>query len=202
MENVSKSFGDRVVLDGVDLSVDGGETVVVRGPNGSGKSTLLRCLAGSETADEGRVLYRGSVLDESDSRVRAALAVLLDDVDFFPDLSVVEHLRLFAWAHGQGSAERTAELVLDELELSPAKDQLPATLSSGQRHRLALASCFVRPREALVLDEPEQRLDSRGREWLARRLVREARSGVAVVLASHDQDLTRAVADRLLDVTA
>ncbi|MEK8105839.1 ATP-binding cassette domain-containing protein [Micromonospora sp. M12] len=65
--------------------------------------------------------------------------------------------------------------MLAELGLEPARDQLPVTLSSGQRRRLALASCFVRPRRVLILDEPEQRLDVRGRQWLAERLLRNGR---------------------------
>ena len=112
---------------------------------------------------------QGRRADETDPQVRALVAAALDDIDFFPDLSVVEHLELVAYAHG-GNAEPVEE-VLAELGLEPARDQLPVTLSSGQRRRLALASCFVRPRRVLILDEPEQRLDVRGRQWLADRLL-------------------------------
>lgn len=90
--------------------------------------------------------------------------------------------------------------MLAELGLEPARDQLPATLSSGQRRRLALASCFVRPRRLLVLDEPEQRLDVRGRAWLAQRLLREKATGTAVLMASHDTELIDAVADRRIEI--
>ena len=78
--------------------------------------------------------------------------------------------------------------------------QLPLTLSSGQRRRLALASCFVRPRRLLVLDEPEQRLDAAGKDWLARRLLREKADGVAVLMASHDPELVEATADVRLPI--
>src|SRR6266545_1005247 len=88
-----------------------------------------------------------------------------------------------------------ASSALTELGLDGARDQLPATLSSGQRRRLALASCFVRPRRLLVLDEPEQRLDTRGRAWLADRLRAEKAAGTAVLMASHDPDLVDAVAN-------
>ncbi|WP_281360751.1 ATP-binding cassette domain-containing protein [Lentzea indica] len=134
--------------------------------------------------------------DESSARVRSSMASLLDDADYFPDLSVVEHLRLLAWLHGTPDPERAVLDVLGELGLGEVRDQVPPTLSSGQRHRLGLASCFVRPRDLLVLDEPEQRLDARGRTWLRERLKAEKAAGVAVVFASHDQDLVEAVADR------
>jgi len=90
--------------------------------------------------------------------------------------------------------------VVAELGLGPARDQLPATLSTGQRRRLALASCFVRPRWLLVLDEPEQRLDERGRAWLEDRLLREKSNGTAVLIASHDAELIEAVADSRIEL--
>ncbi|GAA1859326.1 hypothetical protein GCM10009687_28060 [Asanoa iriomotensis] len=106
---------------------------------------------------------------------------------------MAEHLALLAYAHGDGGDP--VEEVLTELGLAPARDQLPITLSSGQRRRLALASCLVRPRRVLILDEPEQRLDVDGRAWLTDRLRREKAAGTAVLMASHDAELVDAVAD-------
>ena len=77
-------------------------------------------------------------------------------------------------------------------------DQLPATLSSGERRRLALASCLVRPRRMLILDEPEQRLDQAGRRWLVERLRGEKAAGCAVLFASHDEEVVDGVADVVL----
>lgn len=200
VQGLSRSFGKLVVFDGVDFTVDAGQVAVVVGPNGSGKTTLLRCVVGADRPDEGQVLIDGRRGYETDARVRAILAAALDDIDFFPDLSVIEHLELVAQAHG-GSAEPVEE-VLTELGLQRARDQLPATLSSGQRRRLALASCFVRPRRLLVLDEPEQRLDVRGRTWLAERLLREKETGTAVLMASHDDELIDRVADTRIEIGA
>ncbi|WP_231932622.1 ABC transporter ATP-binding protein [Micromonospora rifamycinica] len=198
VRGLTRRFGALVVLDDVRFHLDAGQVAVVVGPNGSGKTTLLRCVVGADRPDGGEVLLDGRRCDETDPRVRAAVAAALDDIDFFPDLSVVEHLELVAYAHG-GTADPVEE-VLTELGLQPARDQLPATLSSGQRRRLALASCFVRPRRLLVLDEPEQRLDVRGRAWLTRRLLREKAAGTAVLMASHDTDLIDAVADRRIEI--
>lgn len=195
---LTRRFGKLVVLDDVNFTLAAGQLAVVVGPNGSGKTTLLRCVIGADRPDEGEVMIDGRRCYETDPRVRAILASALDDVEFFPDLSVVEHLELIAYAHG-ASGQPVPE-VLAELGLKRARDQLPATLSSGQRRRLALASCFVRPRGLLVLDEPEQRLDTRGREWLADRLLREKAEGTAVLMASHDADLTAAVADDRIDI--
>jgi ABC-2 type transport system ATP-binding protein len=200
VRGLARSFGDLVVLRDIDLTLAEGEICAVVGPNGSGKTTLLRCVAGTMRPDAGDVRLLGQPLNEADPGTRAALASVLDDIDFFPDLSVAEHLELMAWAHGQPDARVTVEETVTALDLDAVRDHLPPTLSSGQRRRLALASCFVRPRRLLVLDEPEQRLDSAGRTWLADRLLREKRSGVAVLMASHDAALIEAVADVRLAV--
>ena len=198
VRGITRRFGDRTILDGVDLDVAAGEAVGVVGPNGSGKSTLLRCIVGGDQADAGAATLAGRVLDEGVPAVRADLAVVMDDIDFFPDLSVVEHLDLVARAHAQPDAQEVVDAVLHELGLVVVSGQLPSTLSSGQRRRLALASAFVRPRRLLVLDEPEARLDVEGVRWLGERLVTEKHEGRAVLLVSHDPALVELVCDRVV----
>ncbi len=200
VSGLHKSYSRLPVLNDVGFSLRAGEAVAVVGANGSGKTTLLRCVAGAEEADEGLVEFDGVPLRESDPAVRAAMACLLDDVDYFPDMSVVDHLALYAWAHGADDPDGLVAATLRDLDLEGAADQLPITLSSGQRHRLGLASCLVRPRRLLLLDEPEQRLDVTGRAWLADRLQKEKAAGVAVLFTSHDRELIDAVADRTIEV--
>lgn len=202
VRGITRRFGERTILDGVDLDVAAGEAVGVVGPNGSGKSTLLRCIVGADEADGGEATLDGRVLDERRPDVRRDLAVVMDDIDFFPDLSVVEHLDLVARAHGQTEAQEIVDAVLDEVGLMEVSGQLPSTLSSGQRRRLALASAFVRPRTLLVLDEPEARLDVDGVQWLGRKLVSEKSAGRAVLLVSHDPALVEQVCDRTVRLGA
>ncbi len=199
VRGLTRRFGERAVLEEVSFEVDAGQVCAVVGPNGSGKTTLLRCVIGADRPDAGWLRLDGRELVETDPWVRAAVAGVLDDVDFFPDLSVREHLDLLAFGHGMPEAADTVVSIVDELGLAEAQDQLPATLSSGQRRRLALASCFVRPRRLLVLDEPEQRLDVAGRNWLAAKLIAERQAGTAVLMASHDPDLIDTVADFVLE---
>jgi ABC-type multidrug transport system ATPase subunit len=200
VSGLCKSYAGVPVLQDVGFTLNPGEAIALVGPNGAGKTTLLRCVAGIEEPDEGVVELDGRRLAETDPEVRAAMACLLDDFDYFPDLSVGEHLRLYAWAHGVPDPEGTVEEVLGELGLLPLADRLPVTLSSGQRHRFGLASCLVRPRRILLLDEPEQRLDAEGRAWLASRLAAELAAGVAVLFSSHDRELVDAVACRVIEV--
>jgi ABC-2 type transport system ATP-binding protein len=198
VSGLTRRFGNLLVFEGISFAVEPGAAGVVLGPNGAGKTTLLRCVVGADRPDAGEVRLDGRRFDETEPWVRAAVATALDDIDFFPDLSVAEHLELLAYAHS--SVADPVDDVLVELGIDDARDQLPATLSSGQRRRLALASCFVRPRRLMVLDEPEQRLDTRGRAWLADRLVREKAAGTAVLLASHDPELIEAVADVRVEI--
>lgn len=196
VRGLSRAYGDIEVVSGIDLDVHPGEAVALVGPNGSGKTTVLRCVTGADRATTGTVTLLGREYDERDPAARAAMAVVMDDLDFFPDLSVVEHLDLFALAHGTPDAQQVVDEVLGQVGLVGRSGQLPGSLSSGQRRRLALASAFVRPRQLLVLDEPEQRLDRAGLRWLADRLNAEKAEGLGLLMASHDPELVAAVVDR------
>ncbi len=193
---LKKAFGPVVIVDGFNLEIRAGEAIALTGRNGAGKSTVLRCVVGAERPDEGTVTVNGIAVSETNPEIRREVATVIDDLDFFPDLSVVEHLDLLARAHGIPDAEAAVDEVLHEVQLVPQSGQLPATLSSGQRRRLALATAFVRPRSLLILDEPEQRLDTEGVQWLARRLVAERSRGLAILMASHEPALVDAVATR------
>ncbi len=200
-QGLVKRFGPRAIIDGVEIHVAAGQVLALVGGNGSGKTTLLRILAGLLEPDDGEVTWQGRPLDESDPWVRSELAILLDDAGAFPDLSVGEHLELLARAFSVTDAAAAATTVLDEVGLAAQRDQLPATLSSGQRHRLGLGSVLVRPAALMVLDEPEQRLDAAGRLWLAARLRAAADDGAAIVIASHDQAVIDTTADLVLELT-
>ncbi|VXC41974.1 ABC transporter ATP-binding protein [Aeromicrobium sp. 9AM] len=198
VRGLHRRFGDLDVIVDLDLEVDAGRALAITGPNGSGKSTALRCIAGSDEPTAGTVELDGKTLDERSPAVRRDLAVVLDDMSFFPDLSVVEHLDLLARAHSIEDIEGVVDAVLTDVGLLGQAGRLPGTLSSGQRRRLALATAFVRPRRLLILDEPEQRLDSAGLTWLAERLNAEKRDGLGILLVSHDAALVESVADDVL----
>ena len=196
--NLKKAFGPVVIVDGFNLDVAAGEAVALTGRNGAGKSTVLRCIVGADRPDDGTVEVNGIQVSETNPLIRRDVATVIDDLDFFPDLSVVEHLDLLARAHGIPDADTAVDEVLHGVQLVPQAGQLPGTLSSGQRRRLALATAFVRPRKLLILDEPEQRLDTEGVEWLAARLVAERARGLAIVMASHEPALVERVATRVV----
>ncbi len=200
VSGLRRAYGENVIFDKFNLEVRTGEAIALTGRNGSGKSTLLRCLVGADRPDDGTVEVCGQSMLEASPEIRRDMATVIDDLDFFPDLSVVEHLDLLARAHGQEDPDDMVDEILEEVQLVPQSGQLPGTLSSGQRRRLALATAFVRPRKLLVMDEPEQRLDTEGVGWLAGRLKAERSRGLAIVFASHEPSLVETVATRVVEL--
>jgi ABC-2 type transport system ATP-binding protein len=193
-------YGGAPVCAPVTFTLAPGKVVALVGANGSGKSTVLRAVIGLLEPSGGTLQVFGAPVDEREVSFRTKVASVLDDDAYFPALTVSEHLYLTARGHGvHGAQELVAEL-LAEFGLSDHARSLPVALSSGQRRRLLLAAGFVRPRSLLVLDEPEQRLDRAMRDRLAARIVAEKQAGGAVLLATHDPDLLRAVADRAVHV--
>ncbi|HEX5510575.1 MAG TPA: ATP-binding cassette domain-containing protein [Actinomycetales bacterium] len=189
VRGLAKAYAGVPVIDEMDVVVAVGQVVALAGANGTGKTTTLRCVVGSESPDAGEVLLHGRPFDESDPATRREMCSLLDDWAWFPDLTVHEHLSLFARAHATPDAVLVVDQALETLGLDGLGDRLPGTLSSGQMRRFALAQALVRPWSLLVLDEPEQRLDREGRVWLGRYLKEMAGQGRGVLMASHDDDV-------------
>ncbi len=200
VSDLTKSYGDHTIIRNINLTVKEGEVIALTGRNGSGKTTLLRCIIGADRPTSGQVRVCGVKVNETDPQFRAHVATVIDDLDFFPDLSVVEHLDLLARAHGLEDPDDLVDEVLEEVQLVAQSGQLPSTLSSGQRRRLALATALVRPKKLLVLDEPEQRLDVEGIAWLSARLAHECSKGLAIVMASHEPNLVQALNARIVRI--
>jgi ABC-2 type transport system ATP-binding protein len=201
VQGLQHKYGDRPVIEGLTFTLAPGQAIALVGPNGAGKTTVLKCIVGSAEPAAGKILLDGVPIDERIEVVRRDVATLLDDLDFFPDLTAAEHLDLLARAHGNASPEDLVDTTLDDIGLLPAADQLPGSLSSGQRRRLALATALVRPRKLMVLDEPEARLDTDGVQWLSEKLVAEKKAGTSILFASHDPALVETVADSVVTLT-
>jgi len=195
LSELSVGYGDPVCAP-VTVDVARGEALCLVGANGAGKSTVLRAIAGLLEPLSGKVLLHGEAVDERSVRFRQEVACVFDEDAWFAELSVAEHLELVARGHGVRDVVEVVDAELEAQKLTGAADQLPTSLSSGQKRRLLMAAALVRPRSVLLLDEPEQRLDPTGREALADRLIAERDAGTALVLATHDVVLLRRLATR------
>jgi polar amino acid transport system ATP-binding protein len=203
LRGVTKSFGEREVLRGIDLEIAEHEAVAVIGASGSGKSTLLRCIDLLEEIDDGDVFLDGEVITDPsvDSvGVRRRLGLVFQAYNLFPHLNVLENVVLGsvrARAVARGEAERQARDLLERLGLGGREDDRPDELSGGQQQRVALARAFsARPR-AMLLDEVTSALDPElVGEVLA--AVRDLKGeGVTMLIATHEMSFAREVADRV-----
>ena len=198
---VGKAIDGNVLLRPLDVAVAPGRCVVLRGANGSGKTTLLRILAGTMDPTEGSATVDGAAADERDPAVRRTVAALIGAPTAYRDLTLFDHLVLIdaTWGRGEGAEDR-AEALLASLEIDHLAERFPHELSSGQQQLFHLAMVLGRPARVVLLDEPEQRLDTHKRGLLGDLLVNRKEAGAALVVACHDPDLTTRIADRVVDV--
>ncbi|MEV8589870.1 ABC transporter ATP-binding protein [Streptomyces sp. NPDC051180] len=200
IEAATVRFGERAVLDAVDLEVAEHEIVCVLGPSGSGKSTLLRAVAGLQTLDGGRVLLAGA--DQAGVPVhRRGVGLMFQDHQLFPQRDVAGNVAFGPRMRGAGraeQAERVAEL-LDLVGLPGAGRRSVSALSGGEQQRVALARALAPRPRLLMLDEPLGQLDRGLRERLVVEL-RElfGRLGTTVLAVTHDQGEAFALADRIV----
>ncbi|MGR0159231.1 ABC-F family ATP-binding cassette domain-containing protein [Paenarthrobacter nitroguajacolicus] len=227
LSGVSHGYGDRELLNNVDLVIHHGEHVAIVGENGAGKSTLLRLLSGAETPDDGaaglsgnpgyRVGYLaqthgfsesvtvGDAIDSSLASLRSLETRILDlesglaDADT-EDLELYGSLQTEYQLREGYAAESRVEAALDKLGLGGLdRRRTLGSLSGGEQERVALACLLADPAEALLLDEPTNHLDANGTAWLESRLA--AHRGTVVVV-SHDRVLLRKVATTIIEVDA
>jgi ABC-2 type transport system ATP-binding protein len=195
-----KSFGDKVVLDGIDLTVAEGTIFSLLGPNGAGKTTMVQILSTLITADRGEIQVAGHDLVKDPDAVRAAIGVTgqFSAVDKF--LTGEENLLLMADLHHLSRAEgrRRAAALLDHFDLVDAAKKLTATYSGGMRRRLDLAMTLVGNPRLIFLDEPTSGLDPRSRRtvWqIVRDLVAD---GVTIFLTTQHLEEADQLADRIV----
>ena len=200
LQHVRREYGGMVAVADVDLTVDGGEGMVLLGHNGSGKTTTLAMAAGQLRPTSGRVWIDGRNVHEGDQRqVRARLAFVRDSPVFYPDLTVVEHLGLVAVAHGvEGEIDERVDELLGEFELDDRRDYLPEQLSSGMQQKLQLACTFLRRADVLLLDEAGRALDPAARQIMWSRLIARKQAGAGVVFTSHQLDFPAELVDRAM----
>ncbi|HZC12457.1 MAG TPA: amino acid ABC transporter ATP-binding protein [Thermoleophilaceae bacterium] len=204
LDDVRKSFGYNVVLNGVDLAVDRGSATVVAGPSGSGKSTMLRCINGLEPIDAGEVRFDGEALDYSGkalSRLRAEIGMVFQQFNLFPHMTVLDNVVLGPVkgkdVSRQQAVARAREL-LERVGIPEKADQYPADLSGGQQQRVAIARALAMDPQLMLFDEPTSALDPEMiREVLD--VMRDlARDGMTMIVVTHEMGFAREVCDRIV----
>jgi glutamate transport system ATP-binding protein len=204
LERVCKSFGDNLVLDGIDMTIDRGEVVVIAGPSGSGKSTMLRCINGLEGIDEGDVRFDGQSLARAGktvNRLRAQIGMVFQQFNLFAHKTVMQNLTMApVEVKGQSKAEarERADRLLQRVGLTEKANAFPADLSGGQQQRVAIARALAMEPKLMLFDEPTSALDPEMiREVLD--VMRDlARDGMTMAVVTHEMGFAREVCDRLV----
>jgi polar amino acid transport system ATP-binding protein len=201
LRGVTKAFGEREVLRGIDLSVSEHEAVALIGASGSGKSTLLRCVDLLEEIDDGDVFLDGEVITDpavNAVEVRRRLGFVFQAFNLFPHMTALENVVLGETrAHGmpRAEAEERGRALLARFGLAGREDDRPDNLSGGQQQRVAIARAFAGKPRALLLDEVTSALDPElvGDVLAA---VRDLKAeGMTMVIATHEMSFAREVAD-------
>lgn len=204
VRNLKKSFGDRVILDNVNLTVKTGEILTIVGQSGAGKTTLLRCITGLEKADSGTFLIDGKPFDpQDDTTTNTVIGVVFQDFNLFPHLSVMENITLapkMVLKKDKDEADKAAQKLLDQLGLSGKGNLYPYQLSGGQKQRVAIARALAMEPQILCYDEPTSALDPNLRDSVAKLILDLKKQGMTQLVVTHDMEFAKEIADQVLQV--
>ena len=194
LRDITKSFPQQRVLEGISLTVGDGESVAIMGPSGSGKSTLLHCMSGVLVPDQGEVLFDGrdvaAISDAERSRLRLEhFGFIFQDGQLLPELTATENVALPQIMRGvsRSQAHKDAVDMLTRLGLGAYVDRYPGQLSGGQGQRVAIARALAGPPSVVFADEPTAALDqATGHEAMQQIVAVCQKFGVALVVVTHD----------------
>ncbi|MGI9600303.1 MAG: amino acid ABC transporter ATP-binding protein [Acidimicrobiales bacterium] len=203
LTDVAKAYGDKQVLDGIDLAVAVHEVVCLIGPSGCGKSTILRCIDLLDTIDGGEIRLDGELISGrgvNQNDVRRRIGIVFQAYNLFPHMTVLDNITLAprrVRKQDRSEADEAARVLLERFGLADKADDYPDQLSGGQNQRAAIVRALINDPEVLLLDEITSALDP---ELVGEVLsvVRDlAGRGLTMVLATHEMGFAKEVADRV-----
>ena len=204
VKNLSKSFGDHVVLDGIDQHIYPGEKVVVIGPSGSGKSTFLRCLNLLEEPTGGTITFDGTVITDPRTnidQVRRQMGMVFQHFNLFNNMTIRKNITLAPVRTGlmkQAEADDAATALLRRVGLEDKADAYPAQLSGGQKQRIAIVRALAMRPKVMLFDEPTSALDPEMVGEVLEVMKELAQEGMTMVVVTHEMGFAREVGTRVL----
>lgn len=196
VNNIKKSFKDKLVLDGINFSIEKNEIVGLLGKNGSGKSTLMKIIAGLQNPKDGKIEIMGFDISKNREKALENLGISIESPALYQSLTGLENLKLMAnWT--DSSMDRVAEVV-DYVGIGHKINSKTSTYSMGMKMRLMLGMVIMSKPKMIVLDEPMNGLDPEGVFQLRRELFELKKEGCAILLSSHQLSEVEKISDRIL----
>ncbi|HEM5046964.1 TPA: amino acid ABC transporter ATP-binding protein [Streptococcus suis] len=204
IKDLHKYFGKNEVLKGIDLDIQQGQVVVIIGPSGSGKSTFLRTMNLLEVPTKGTVTFEGvDVTDKSNDifKMREKMGMVFQQFNLFPNMTVLDNITLSpikTKGIAKDEAEKKAKELLEKVGLPDKANAYPQSLSGGQQQRIAIARGLAMDPDVLLFDEPTSALDPEMVGEVLAVMQDLAKSGMTMVIVTHEMGFAREVADRVI----
>ena len=204
VKNLSKSFGDHLVLDDLTQHIYPGEKVVIIGPSGSGKSTFLRCLNLLEIPTAGTITFDGHEITDPKAdidKLRQQMGMVFQHFNLFPNMTIRKNITLApvrTKLMSQAEADDTATALLKRVGLEEKADAYPAQLSGGQKQRIAIVRALAMKPKLMLFDEPTSALDPEMVGEVLDVMKELARDGMTMVVVTHEMGFAREVGSRVL----
>ena len=204
IKNLKKSYGDHVVLDGINTTIKKGEVIAIVGPSGCGKSTFLRSLNKLERPEAGEIVFEGTdILDKKTNinKVRQKIGMVFQQFNLFPNKTVLQNIMLapmkLKGVSADDSKNRAMEL-LERVGLLEKAEAYPDSLSGGQKQRIAIARTMAMNPDVILFDEPTSALDPEMVGEVLEIMRELARDGMTMVVVTHEMGFAREVSTRVM----
>ncbi len=204
VKNLTKSFGDHVVLKNITEQIEKGEKVVIVGPSGSGKSTFLRCLNLLETPTSGEIWFEGEMINAPKTNVnklRQKMGMVFQHFNLFPHLTVMQNITLAPVKlklQSKEEAEQNALRLLERIGLADKAEAYPSMISGGQKQRIAIVRALAMNPDVMLFDEPTSALDPEMVGEVLELMKELANDGMTMVVVTHEMGFAREVATRVM----
>lgn len=199
-----KSYGENTILNGLDLTIQKGEVVVILGPSGCGKSTLLRCINGLETINAGEITLDGVRISDNPKelpKIRQRIGMVFQSYDLVPHKTILDNITLAPMKvqkRDRKEVEAEAESLLQRVGLLEKKNAYPRQLSGGQKQRVAIVRSLCMHPEIMLFDEVTAALDPEMVREVLDVMLELAQQGLTMVIVTHEMQFAKAVADRII----
>ena len=204
IENLTKKFGNKTILNGLDLEVEAGKVIAILGPSGCGKSTFLRCLNGLEEVQGGQILFHEQDLTEKSTdwtKMRQKIGMVFQSYDLFPNMTVMENILLSplkVQKRNRAEVEAQAKELLTRVGLADRVNDYPRQLSGGQKQRIAIVRALCTNPEVMLFDEVTASLDPEMVREVLEVISQLAKQGMTMLIVTHEMHFAEQVADEII----